>query len=64
MLRQGAAYAGLWLASWTLSTAGIVALIRLFSLPPAHAKLAVEPVIVVINFLVMRRLFATPKGEA
>ena len=47
-------YAALWVASWALSTGGIVLVVELTNWPPPAAKLAVEPFMVLGNFLVMR----------
>ncbi|MCG8079583.1 MAG: GtrA family protein [Candidatus Thiodiazotropha taylori] len=63
MRQQIVQYLILWLVSYTLSVILLLAFIDLLQLHPVAAKLITEAIIIVINFVTMRRyIFASKAG--
>jgi putative flippase GtrA len=63
LLVQLAGYAALWVCSYVASTVAMMLLVERIGCSPLIAKLAVEPAIVLFNFVVMRRsVFAVREG--
>ncbi|MCG8067678.1 MAG: GtrA family protein [Candidatus Thiodiazotropha taylori] len=63
MRQQIVQYLILWLVSYTLSVILLLGFIELLQLHPVAAKLITEAIIIVINFVTMRRyIFASKAG--